>query len=179
MSHVLNAETRTERLELGLDVEVYVSWKADDDPDLSHLGKITDTEEPGAIDRKEHAKGYREGHTFRYFIPENHRVFKEENWSHVSQKEKDECIKKYGSLEKTEAHYAMEDFKRMEAYNNDEWHMTGCVVKVVYGPLEAKDSIWGIESDCGDKYRRETEKDCTSAAMSALEEKILARLKVE
>lgn len=179
MANVVDADTKTESVKFTLEVEVSVRWLVEENPELSHIGEYTDKEVDGAIDCKEHGRNYREGHTFRWFVSGNHGTFNKENWSHVSKKERDECIKKYGSLEKTEAHYALEDFKRMDAYNNDEWHMTGCKVVVRHGSLEAEDSVWGIESDCGDKYRRETEKDCTSSAISALEAKILARLKVE
>jgi hypothetical protein len=179
MSLTLESDTKTQSFRLKLDVEVLVKWLHEEIPDLSHIGEYTSKEVDGAIDCREHGRNYREGHTFRWFVSANHGTFNEENWSHVSKKEKDECITKYGSLEKTEAHYALEDFKRMDAYNNDDWRMTGCRVTLRLGSMEAEDSLWGIESDCGDEYRRATEKEMISNAFSALEKKILARLTVE
>lgn len=179
MSHVLETDTKTQSFPLKLDVEVSVRWLVDENPDLSHLGEYSEKNEEGAIDCKEHSRNYREGHTFRYFIPGNNVPHNPENWSHVTKKDRAECIKKYGSLKLTDEAYAMQDFKRMDAYNNDGWHMTGCKVTLRLGSMEADDSLWGIESDCGDKYRRETEKELVSNAFSALEKKLLARLKVE
>lgn len=179
MSAVIDKEEQLSSAKILFPVKISIRWIMDESPDLSFLGRYVDKWEEGAIDCEKHSKSFERGRHLPYFVSGNHGKFDPKSWSHVSAKDKKDTIKKYGSIEKAHRAYAMHDFRRMEAYNDDKWHMTGCKVRVTHGPLTADDSLWGIESDCGDKYRRMTEKDLASAALHALEEKILARLKVE
>lgn len=162
---------------LTLDVSVSVRWEPDDDPDLSYLGKYTDQHVEGAIDRK--ALGDATDREYQYFVSANHSVFRSEDWSHVSGQDKKKVIKKHGSLKNAVRAYAMEDYRRMEAYNRGEWAMEGCVVTARLGSLKAESSLWGVESDAGKKYRDEIEQDQINSALAELQKKILARLEVE
>lgn len=74
--------------------------------------------------------------------------------------------------------HLIEDYKRFMTYQKHEWSYRGCIAKVT---LEVKticekgvyrintmvigqDSLWGIESDCGEGYQKEVEADCLEAA---------------
>lgn len=57
--------------------------------------------------------------------------------------------------------YVSEDLERRAAYDRDEWHMTGIylVADVVVRGARQKvrtPGVWGVESDCGEAYVRET-----------------------
>lgn len=66
-----------------------------------------------------------------------------------------------------EVRYCIEDWRRLEAFNNGDWYMTGCVVTILVGSDDddADDfvlgysSVWGVESDCDEEDRREIERD--------------------
>jgi hypothetical protein len=106
------------------------------------------------------------GHTWggdrymRYWVPsENHIPHNPRNWAHVKEEDRAECIAKYGSLEKTDIHYAIEDWKRLEDYGCG-WSFMGCKVTVfVDGIKVGESSVCGIDSDCDSKYREEVERD--------------------
>lgn len=160
-----------------VSIETNVKWEIDENPDLSHLGEYTDTFEEGAIDREK--LGHMKSGQFRYFVPMNHRVYDKKDWDHVSAKDKRELILKHGSLKNTTRFYAMEDYKRYEAYNDDKWHMTVCIVTARFGALSATASLHGVESDCGEDYRKEVERDVASDAIADLREKMKKRMEVE
>lgn len=62
--------------------------------------------------------------------------------------------------------YILEDWKRMERFG-DDWWMTGCIVTIEVDEVEVGEaSVWGIESDCGDEYRREVEQEELYEALS-------------
>jgi len=99
----------------------------DENPDLSWIGKYSDTPEKGAIDRKERRDTGRG--QYRYFNPAN-------------------------------PEYAEEDYRRMEAYNRDEWGCIGIIAEAEVSypiPDEASKTrrlewlkssgLWGIASD--------------------------------
>ncbi|MCK5019602.1 MAG: hypothetical protein KAS32_21265, partial [Candidatus Peribacteraceae bacterium] len=73
----------------------------------------------------------------------------------------------------------IEDYKRFLSYYNDEWSSTGCCVEVyviIKTPFGDKgghniqkvtlgsDSLWGIESDSDEGYKKEVESDVTQTA---------------
>lgn len=162
---------------LPLDVEIKVRWEPDDNPDLSHLGEYSDTPEEGAIDREK--LGDMEPNTYRYWNPANHKTYDPKDWAHVSGKDKAELIRKHGSLKNVCAHYRMEDYKRNEAYNNQEWGMEGCIVTARIGQLKAEASCWNVESDAGEAHRQDIVSSVTSEALSELTKKVMARLECE
>ena len=157
--------------------KVKVVWEWDECPDLSWLGEYTNTPGPGGIDRiATEDWGQRE---YRYFQPGNHVPFNSKDWDHVSEIVKAETIRKYGSLEKASQAYAMQDYKRMEAYRRGHWHMTGCYAEATVSyeigqgsrRLETFSSggLWGIESDASVEHKAETAKDELAGLKAHLE----------
>jgi hypothetical protein len=169
---------KTTKLTVDLKVEIDIQWDADDIQDVSYLGKYTDTDEEGAIDRTLHGS-IDTSRQMRYFVPENNRTHKPKDWEHVPGKEKAALIKKHGSLKNVDRFYRLQDYKRMEAFNDGEWNMQECVVVVKLGSLEARASLCGIESDSGDKYMKTVEGDLRREALCALRKKIMDRITVE
>lgn len=159
------------------DVAISVKWEIDENPDLSHLGEYSDKPEEGAIDRQ--ALGDSQSEEYRYWNPENHKKFDPKNWDHVSGKDKAMTIRKHGSLRNAEAHYRMEDYKRHEAFNNNEWWMEVCVVTVRIGALKAEASCCGVESDAGEDHRKEIASSVTYDALAELKKKVMSRLECE
>jgi hypothetical protein len=173
------SETNIEKkLSISLGVEVEAEWEIDEHPDLSWIGNYTDQDEEGAIDRQKRGD-MKNSSEYRYFVSGNNAVFDKSAWSHVRGKHRQEVIKKYGSLEKATRKYALQDYHRMEAFNNDEWHMRVLTVTVSIGCVRAESSLCGIESDCGEKYEKQVIGEVACEAMVELREKILKRLKVE
>lgn len=146
---------------------VFIKWVEDENPDFSFIGKWTDDWEPGAIEAKN-----TNGNEYKYFVSANHDVYDPKSWSHVPGKEKQKTIRKHGSLKNATRFYALEDMKRMEGYCAGKWVMTGCIVSGTYGSLRANDSLWGIESDCGEKYRKTIERDRIASVVSELRSKM-------
>lgn len=166
-------------LTLDLDIKVGVSWVDECVSDLSDtFGKYIGEYRAGCIDRVK--RGDWKNGQHRYWMPcKNHYPHNPKNWSHVKGKPLADTVKKYGSIKKADAAYVLQDYKRCEAYNNGEWNMTGCIVNASYNSISSKESLFGIESDCGDKYRTQVIDELTSAALGDLKCKILKRLLVE
>ncbi len=65
-----------------------------------------------------------------------------------------------------------EDYRRMKAWCDDEWWWMGVVVTMLDTegrklPMpEARDSLWGIESDSGDDYFDEVARECAGEIAS-------------
>jgi len=76
-----------------------------------------------------------------------------------------------------EPEYILQDFKRCLEFHRGNWDYQGCIAKVI---LEVKtageqgvyrintmvigqDSLWGIESDCGEWFQESVEADCLDA----------------
>ena len=178
MSTVTDSNTFVRKSDVELLVNVQVEWLLDETPDLSHLGEYVRSRVDGALDRKAEGCTVRD-RELQFFLPMNNRKFDKKDWAHVSKAKTRAVIKEYGSLEKATHAYAVYDLMRMEAYNDEEWHMTACRVTVSYGYLNAENTLWGIESDCGENHRAEVVEDCLSAALSELKEKLMKRLGVE
>lgn len=68
---------------------------------------------------------------------------------------------RYFNLGAGEAEYLEKDYERMEAYNQDGWHMIGviavAVVEPEIGDVEEVRSagVWGVESDSGKDHLNE------------------------
>ena len=171
--------TKTDKkLTVALNVEVEADWEVDEAPDVSWIGKYTDQDEEGAIDRQKRGDMKNSGE-YRYFVSCNNAVFKKDAWSHVKSKIRQDLIKKHGSLEKLTRKYSLQDYHRMEAMNNDEWHMRTLSVTVSVGEVSATSHLGGIESDCGEDYEKQVIGEVAHEAMHELREKIMKRLKVE
>jgi hypothetical protein len=71
--------------------------------------------------------------------------------------------------------YIEDDYKRYEAYNNQQWYMVGVVCEIsvktkskwAVNPVVGKASIWGVESDSGN-YFKELAKELISEAKADL-----------
>lgn len=141
---------------------VKVITTTDDDPDLSFLGEFS---------RKPLYRHKNEAwiptdpdnmkHTI-WFSPCNHLPHKEENWRHVSEEDKQQVIKEFGSLRKADIHYAYEDMRRLQAYENGKWYMEIIALVVTiqvsedgthWATQDLIESIGGIESDGDDEYK--------------------------
>jgi len=146
---------------------ISIKWVEDENPDLEFIGKFTDSYEEGAIELKGAS-----GNEYKYFVSGNHAVFDKKSWSHVPGKDVQKVIRKHGSLANVTRFYAREDMKRLESFYLGKWCMTGCIVSGVYGALEASDSLWGIESDCSDRYRKSTERDRIASVVAELRSKL-------
>jgi len=67
------------------------------------------------------------------------------------------------------AKYRQQDKDRLAAYNRGDWYMQGCfaVAEVSYSIGQGSrriekftsGALWGIESDCGDDYRKQVEQE--------------------
>lgn len=175
----MSEPTDLQIFKLDLPVRVEIKWEDDEDPDLSFYGAYTDTFKEGCIDRKK-GGDMTNDREYRYWMPgPNHYPHNPKSWSHVRGKRRAKVIKQYGSLAKADAAYVLDDYRRCESFNRGDWNMVGCRVTVSFGHLEAKDSLWGINSDCSAGYRKEVETDCTANAIAELKTKILKRLQVE
>lgn len=66
------------------------------------------------------------------------------------------------------AEYTAQDAARVDAFNRGAWDMVGVRVEVSrHGVKLADASLWGIESDSGEDYFAEVERDLTAEALDA------------
>jgi hypothetical protein len=136
-------------------MSIKIKQEIDTDPDLSYLGEF----------HRGNRKPFdMETYDGFWFTPGQHWPHKQENWKHVSQEEKEEVIKQYGSLKKADWTYAREDRQRLINYYKDKWYMIGIVVEATieisddgktWGTTSRRESLWGIESDSGKDYKKE------------------------
>ena len=183
--------TKTVKMRIGKTRILHI---LDTDPDLSYLGEYTNDIGPGVIVR-EHGEFYERiktgmerdynGRFIGKLPPEysnlygrdqlpgfkpssNHIPHDPKNWSHVPRKNKSEVIRKYGSLKNADYVYALEDYRRMEDYNNNHWCCIGIRVETTIETSEndfkdrlinevSSGGLWGIESDSGEDHFREIE----------------------
>jgi len=144
-------------------------------PDLSWLGEYTDKHQKGAIDRTKQYKipgsgevvspsGRRSG--YRYIISQ-HWPHSPTNWEHVDQKTQDTTIAHYGSLAAASLAYALQDYLRLESYNQGDWCMLGVTVSTPSSPCPVcghrevvSRSLRGVESDSGGYIRQVVNELC-------------------
>lgn len=108
---------------------------------------------------------------YRYWEPEyNHFTDGEISWEHVPEEVKADIIKRYGSLEKHDIYFTLQDFKRMETLGED-WNYIGIVATVYLKGNEIAESygLWGIESDSEEKYFEEIEWEQINDALSQID----------
>jgi len=126
--------------------KVVIRHIPDEYPDLSHLGEYSSTPKAGAVDREERGDMTRR-HEMRYFNPANYDA------KHPDAKS---------------STYALQDYKRAEAYNRGDWYMLGIRADAEVGvsfdggknwKIDELTSggLWGIESDGGEQYFKEVE----------------------
>lgn len=103
---------------------------------------------------------------YRYFDVEgNHLPHNPESWRNISLESM-----KGESFEAADIRYAVEDWKRWEAYNHNYWSMMGCIATVYKDGIEiAESSCWGIESDGGKEYIAEMEESVLDDALAQAE----------
>lgn len=113
---------------------------ADEYPDISRLGEYSNTPKEGAIDREE--RGDMGRNEMRYFNP--------------------------GNWDPKHPEYALQDYERAEAFNDQSWYMLGIRADAEVGvswdlgknwKLDELTSggLWGIESDSEERYFKEVE----------------------
>ena len=119
-----------------------IRYEYDPNPDLSYLGTYTDNADaPGAIawDRV----GWDE---YTHFIPQ---ITEDEHFTGLRAMMRGSkhvySVKRARELARS---YVQQDYERMEAYNNDQWSMLGCIVTFKVNSITiSESSLWGIESD--------------------------------
>ena len=127
---------------------IAIEYHFTDDPytQPDYLGKISQTWEKNAIRTKDN----------QWFISENNKWSNwKDLWKHSDEAEKNQFIKRYGSLKSATYHFAIDDLKRLNAFYNDKWNyvfldMVATLEISINGlALIAKlsDSLGGIESD--------------------------------
>lgn len=143
---------------------VEVEWKVDECPDLSHLGEYGSQFREWSVDRQDGTL-YGEdedGEPIALATDRRRGSAREYRYWHapidiaytIDEVAQDELIK-----------YILQDYDRIEDYNQDGWCMMGCVVTVSAAGVEVgHGSCWGIESDAGD-YADVIEANCIAEAM--------------
>lgn len=189
---------RKKRVENLKNEELWIEygWEFDEDPDLSHLGKMKkrllsedrvfidcDT---GELFHRDKTSGKQEfvcttqASIFQfskgqYWCPGNDHL-SSDNWNHVSEESKAKVLEKHGSLLDAGINYTLEDLKRYDNFHKGRWHMMRCTVSV-YATIRVSQyhiqkvrlgsgSLWGIESDSDESYFNEVETDLRSGALS-------------
>lgn len=145
--------------------------KIDEDPDVSYLGEIADSQ----TTRKQYNKHWipvdPENPDGEWFSPANHLPHNPKSWDHVSEEKKDKVIAKYGSLRKADIAYAYEDCERLRKFYAGHWWMEGIILKASIAVSddgthwaydEITTSLWEIESDGGEDYKATIVKDLSA-----------------
>lgn len=156
------------------------SVKIDDYPDLSYLGKISTrpTWEKGKTWIPVDPKNFKNYRNPEWFSPCNHLPHKKENWDHVSEKDKQETIEKYGSLREADIAYAYKDLKRLQQFYAGRWWVESFILRASIavsddGKHWAFDEIivalGGIESDSDSEYKKEITTDLREEMVHELE----------
>ena len=119
-----------------------IRYEYDSDPDLSYYGTYTNNADaPGAIARDRIGR-----HEYTHFIPqitEDAHFTSLRAMMHGSKHAY--SVKRARELARS---YVQQDYERMEAYNNDQWSVLGCIVAFkVNNIIISESSLWGIESD--------------------------------
>lgn len=98
-----------------------------------------------------------------YDFSEACRIARRDGWACADGRRDGETARQYA------ARAAMEDFKRLKAWCDDEWHYVGVAVTVSRNDIQLthdySHALWGIESDSGD-YLTEVANDLAPEALS-------------
>jgi len=146
----------------------------DDNPSLDYLGEWSDEYQEGAIPHSDDPNHY------KYFISCNHGTYKEENWDHVSDDDKQKVIDEYGSLQKAEKAYARQDYERRCDFMKGKVYYIGISAEAeIHTSEDGKNwlineisggGLWGIESDSDESYPNEVEQEQLDALRIVLKE---------
>ena len=111
---------------------------------------------------------WQEDNQIEYDLPNKSREYRFFKPYAGGEKEGTEDYKKYG----------LQDFERMESYERQNWCMTGIkAVAKIQTSEDGKDwlcneissgGLWGIESDCGEDYKKEVADDQLAELRNAL-----------
>lgn len=131
---------------------VRIETVADESPDLSYLGKYSNSAETEfAIDREERGDCGRG--EYRFFNPGSVEAFNPAaSWIPA------DAADKRAHWEAAMRSNAEADYKRAEAGNAGDWHMVGVIAKAVVRSASGvsqtlrSGGLWGIESDSGAEY---------------------------
>lgn len=110
--------------------------------------------------------------SFMETTPEYHYGEDGRDWQHVSEEEKRKVIEQYGSIWNACVAYAEQDAERLAAFNRGDWNMIGIMAEAevlipedtIPGPSWliqhiTSGGLWGIESNSGEEYFAEVEKE--------------------
>jgi len=101
---------------------------------------------------------------YRYFVPGNDILADEPDFQRRDPTGYQAILDEYGAWESYAAACAAQDYERTLAFGHN-WEMMGCIARVsIAGVTLGYDSVWGIESDCGDDYAQEIEADVIGEA---------------
>lgn len=129
-------------------LSVTIRREVDTDPDLSYLGEYGNTSKPTSIDRKQLSD--LRGGQYRYFTPA---LTGDQTGNPKS---------------------PMEDYRRMEAYNNEQWHTIGIWAEAevaLTGDLVQNirsGGLWGLESDSDKAHLASVEREELSTLRAEL-----------
>lgn len=150
----------------------------DDVPCLDYLGEHVPGPDAGTIDIREHRQVE---HDQMPYFKSRHYPHDPNNWSHVSDEEKQRVIAEFGSLENADLQYALQDYDRLLAYYQGDWYM--CLVQAraeirISAPSGATlgeftlPSLggYGIESDSRPEYFQERYREEIDQIRPALRE---------
>lgn len=141
-------------------VQIKIEWIVDDDADLSEFGIFSRHWKPYSIDIQRgilYGENMSEvletgisnsfqNETASYFVTSfNHLPHNPANWSHVKDDILMKVVEKYGSIEKADIAFAIDDYYAIQRFFNGGWNMWGCRATLLFGDFEfGSDSIWGI-----------------------------------
>lgn len=145
---------------------VIIRKAVDTNPDLSFIGEYTDEAGEWYIER--------ESGEYVHDLPEDHET--------PTRSREYRYFKPYAGGEKPGTSYyrkyGLQDFERMESYNNQQWCMIGITTEAeVLVPIAGDSchvqqisggSLWGIESDSESSFFESTAKDCLAELWSQL-----------
>lgn len=151
---------------------ITLKQELDTDPDLSYLGEYVKQPDAGVVDR-------RTGKLWEELSEEE----QEESLDHARHSRSLEFFKPYAGGEKPWSEhyrtYAMQDFKRMEAYENGNWCCIGISAVANVSIELGKDTrkldtltsggLWGIESDAGEEHLEEIRQEQLSELHTVLD----------
>ncbi len=156
------------------------SVEFDEWPDVSYLGEISTrpTWKKGEAWIPVDPENFKDYADPEWFSPCNHLPHNKESWDHVSEKDKQETIKKYGSLREADIAYAYEDLHRLQQFYAGRWWIESFIIRASIavsddGEHWAFDEIvvalGGIESDGNEEYKKEIANDMRQEMTHELE----------
>jgi hypothetical protein len=142
-------------VEAGTDgIRYTVQWRVEENPDFDWIGEYeSKPSSEWSISRR-----------FGKFLADLNETEQEEALDAARSSRGCEFFKAYASGEAPKSRYyrkyAMQDFKRAEAYNRQQWCFVGCLVKAYFQNLEVgASSCWGYESDMTDADTKTIEQE--------------------